>query len=201
MTARITLYTLLALLIGITPHSATPSSTRPLRNRQQYSQPVGPQRYTQQPAQRPAQSVAQPQGYRPATRQGTPPGASAIVPQNTPRLERKAPQTVNAPFRLTPAQQAEVDRVLKRWEEASKSHKRIVIEFNRFEGQTSVRPPRQAQHAHPHRSRQSGFRLRRQVLWSIRGEWVGSSKSLKASVPKNWSSTGNRSMNSTTPRK
>ena len=174
MTARITLYTLLALLIGITPNSAHAQQYQTSQNRQQYSQPAGPQRYTQQPAQRPAQSVAQPQGYRPATRQGTPPGASAIVPQNTPRLERKAPQTVNAPFRLTPAQQAEVDRVLKRWEEASKSHKRIVIEFNRFEVKPAFAPQGKPNTPIHIDQGKADFASDGKWLWSIRGEWVGS---------------------------
>ncbi len=145
MTARITLYALLVSLIGISPifgqyypqqtgqQNPPTASQQP---RQQYRQ-MGPQRPTY-PANQP---TAPPQGaYRGTPGQPMPPGASAVVPQNTPTLQRRAPQPVASPFQLTPAEQAELDSVLKRWEAASLKHKRIKIEFNRFEFKPDFSP-------------------------------------------------------------
>ena len=173
MMARITLIVFLVAAISILHNTAFGQQYQVPQTRQQYPQPAGPQRYTQQPAQSPAQTPAQSQ-YRGSAGQTVPQGASAIVPQNTPRLERRVPQTVQAPFQLTSAQQAEVDRVLKRWEDVSKTHKRIVIEFNRFEFKpalASAANPNAPLHVDQGRA---DFTSSGKWMWSIRGEWVGS---------------------------
>ena len=174
MTARITHFALLVSLIGTHGSSALGQQYQPQPTGQQYAQPAGPQRQAQQPGRRSMQNAAQPQGYPSPAAQAGPRGASAIVPQNTPRLERRVSQTVNAPFQLTPAQQAEVDRVLKRWEEASKKHKRIVIEFNRFEIKPALAPPSNPNAPLHVDQGKADFTSSGKWLWSIRGEWVGS---------------------------
>jgi hypothetical protein len=133
MTARITLCVLLVLLIGI---CCSPAFGQYYQQQpgQQYSQTAGPPRPDYQPAQPAAQPAASPQGaYQGAPGQPMPPAASAIVPQNTPTLERRLPQTVSAPFQLTPDEQVKIDAVLNKWEEASRKHERISIKFFRFE--------------------------------------------------------------------
>ncbi len=168
MTARITLFALLVSSIGIHGGLALGQQYQPTG--QQYAQPAGPQRYTQQPAQ----STAQTQGYRGQTGQRIPQDASAIVPQNTPRLERKASPTVHAPFQLNAADQAEVDRVLKRWEEVSRTHKRIVIEFNRWEFKPAFAPPSNPNAPiHIHQGK-ADFTSSGKWMWNIRSEWDGS---------------------------
>jgi len=162
MTARITLFAILVSLLGILADSALAQQYGPQQTRPQYSQPAGPQR------QVPSQT------YPAQTTQAAPAGASAVVPQNTPRLERRTPQTVNAPFQLNPAQKAEVDRVLKRWEETSKNHKRIVIEFNRFEIKPAFAPPGSPNTPIHVDQGKADFTADGKWLWTIRGEWVGS---------------------------
>lgn len=167
MKAPITLFAILLASLAIHGNTTFGQQYQPQPTRQQYSQPAGPQRYTQQPTQRPAQAP----GYQ---GQAVPAGASAIVPQNKPTLQRKAPQTVSAPFQLSAAQQAEVDRVLKRWEEASKTHKRIVIEFNRFEFKPAFAPPSNPNAPiHIHQGK-ADFTSSGEWMWSILGEWDGS---------------------------
>ncbi len=102
-----------------------------------------------------------------------PPAGAAIVPQNTPTLQRRAPQGVNAAFpQLTPEEQAEVDSVLQKWEEASKTHKRIAIEFNRFEFKPAFAPANNP-NAPLHIDRgNADFSSTGKWMWSIRGEWV-----------------------------
>jgi hypothetical protein len=144
MTARTTLLAVLVSLVAGSlssafgqqyagqprqPYPQAAAAQQPVQQRPGY-----PQGAVRQPVQQPARPMGPVQGpYRVQPGRAVPPGASAVVPQNTPTLQRRAPQTMNSPFQLTPAQQAEVDTVLKKWEEASKTHKRIVIEFDRFE--------------------------------------------------------------------
>ncbi len=118
------------------PQSATPApgAYQPAPP-QPYSQAAGPPRPAYPPSQPVGQSAAPSQGaYQGAPSQPAPQGASAVVPQNAPTLERRAPQLVTTVFpQLTPDEQARVDDVLNRWEQASRKHQRITIEFFRFE--------------------------------------------------------------------
>ncbi len=175
MTARITLYALLVSLIGIGPifgqyyPQQTGQQNPPVAGqqpRQQYPQ-IGPQRPTY-PANQP---TAPAQGaYRGTPGQPMPPGASAMVPQNTPTLQRRAPQTVNAPFQLTAAQQAEVDSFLKQWEEVSQKHKRTKIQFNRFEYKPAWTPTPNTP-LHVDRG-EADFASSGKWMWRIHGEIV-----------------------------
>lgn len=173
MMARITLFALLLSSFGVLRDTALGQQYQPPQTGQQYPQPAGPQRYSQQPTQRPMQTVTQPQ-YQGSAGQVAPRGASAIVPQNIPRLERRTPQTVNTPFQLTPAQQADVDRVLKRWEDVSKTQKRIVIDFNRFEFKPALASPANPNAPLHIDQGKADFTSSGKWMWSIRGEWVGS---------------------------
>jgi hypothetical protein len=172
MTARITHIALLVSLIGISYGSAF-GQYYPQQSGQQNPQAAGQQQYGPQrpsypPAQRPMQPPAPTQGpYQGAPGQPMPPGASAIVPQNTPTLERRAPHTANAPFQLTAAEQAEVDAVLKRWGEASQKHKRITLVFYRFENGPNERAEIVQKHLDQGRAdlTSSG-----KWLWHIQGE-------------------------------
>jgi len=175
MTPRIALYAFLASLVGTCCNSAF-GQYYPQQPAQQYSQPAGPQQPAYPPAQRPMQPSPQPQAayqgqpqgaYQGAPGEPVPPGAAALVPQNVPTLERRTPQPVYAPFQLTPAEQAEVDSVLKRWEEASRKHKRIAIEFFRLE----FRPDHKADGPLFIDQGEADFTAEGKWLWHVEGEY------------------------------
>lgn len=104
------------------------------------------------------------------TGQAVPPNATAIAPQDK-TTQRRTLQTLKAPFQLTQAEQAQVDSVLTRWEQASQNHKRIVLEFNRFEFKRAFSV---ASNTPMHIDRgEMGFTSSGEWMWHIDGEWVG----------------------------
>ncbi len=178
MTARFSLNAILVLLIGLLSGSAFGQQYYPQQQQQpaqRYPQAAGPQRPVyQQPAQRTAQPVAQPQQTyprRPA--QTVPANAGAVISRNTPTLQRRNPALVNKAFTpLTPAQQAELDAVLKRWEEASRKQKRITIEFNRFEFKPAFAPANKPKDPVRINQGKADFEASGKWMWKVDREWV-----------------------------
>jgi len=124
----------------------------------------------QTPLHGPVQPYAQ-QATRPAAAQpAAPAGAAAVVPQNVPTLQRRAPASIRQTFQLTPADQGVVNDVLNRWEELSKDHKRLSIKFNRFEfNATFAESPNKPIHIDHGEAR---FEAPDKWLWEIKGEYV-----------------------------
>lgn len=188
MTARFSLYAILVLLMGLSSAPAFGQQYYPQQQQQptqQYSQAAGPQRPVyQQPAQRPTQPVAQPQQTYPRRPvQTVPANAAAVIPLNTPTLRRRNPALVNKAFsQLTPAQQAEVDAVLKRWEEASRKQKRITIEFNRFEFKPAFAPQNNPKAPVRINQGKADFEASGKWMWKVDQDWNGS-KYVESSTP------------------
>ena len=186
MTARFSLYAILVLLIGLSSAPAFGQQYYPQQQpAQQYPQAAGPQRPVyQQPAQGPTQPVAQPQQTyprRPA--QTVPANAAAVIPQNTPTLQRRNPAPVNKPFpQLTPAQQAELDAVLTRWEEASRKQKRITIEFNRFEFKPAFAPANNPRAPVRINQGRADFDASGKWMWKIDQDW-DNGKFVESAIP------------------
>ena len=175
MTARFSLYPIVVLLIGLFSGPAFGQQYYPQQQpAQQYPQAAGPQRPVYQQPGQGTQPIAQPQQTyprRPA--QTVPANAGAVISRNTPTLQRRNPAPVNKAFTpLTPAQQAELDAFLKRWEEASRKQKRITIEFNRFELRPAYAPPTEPEAPVRINQGKADFEASGKWMWKVDREWV-----------------------------
>ncbi len=117
-------------------------------------------------------STPRPQrGEREPERQARPTGKTVPVPQDTPVFQHRARQALPPPFELTQTEQAQVDSVLKKWEEASRKHERVALEFYRFEYKPAFA---RASNTPIHIDKgEMGFTSSGKWTWRIRGEWVG----------------------------
>jgi len=113
-----------------------------------------PVQYAPQPAQQPAQQPAawqppvQQEGYQsPQPRVYGPqqPGqAQPAVPQGPGASGAAQPQAPQPPFRLTPAEEAQLDRILQLWEQRSSAVKNFSCSLKRWEYDPVFGPPDRA---------------------------------------------------------
>ena len=124
MALRIGLWTTCGLLLATGPIMA--QQTQPTTG-----QPSAPRKYT--PVQQPGPSV---RPARPPARPNQPVGPQMPTLQRSPAAGQpqvQRPQAQQAPFRLTPQQAAELDRVLAAWEQQNKKIRTFECKFTRWE--------------------------------------------------------------------